>query len=88
MAELLDHGQKVKYKQGDKWLKGIIHGVQTHKNENGVITKVVYLIDTGIVTREKANFGKDHKVPEGIEYTHTLEQHEQIEVDQDFVEAL
>ena len=94
--KLLEDGTKVKYTYAGEEHEGIIHGVRTYEDEQGLISRVTYLIDTGEVIREAAHFGfvadddgyatkELAPIPDEIEFTHTLEQHAQVEVDQNFV---
>lgn len=47
MAELLKTQSKVKYLHQGEWLNGIVHGVKTHEEPDGQVTRLAYLIDTG-----------------------------------------
>lgn len=88
MAELLQHGQKVKYLYEGKWLKGIIHGVKTHETPDGQITRVAYLIDTGkktILHADKRHL-KTGEVIGTVPYE--SDQPVQVEVDQTEVRAI
>ena len=84
MSKQLQIGQKVEYLYDGKWRKGIIHGTKTHEEPSGIITKVAYLVDTGVTDREDVT--KVHaKTGEVLE---TVKQPEQIEVGQDAIKAL
>jgi hypothetical protein len=94
MAELLSIGQKVEYLHKGEWLKGVIHGVKTHETNEGQITRIAYLIDTGETIREDNGAeptGKMITHPDGGEYPEMkpvkVRQPEQIELDQQLVKA-
>lgn len=40
-------GAKVEYLQGDKWLKGIVHGIKKYDDKNMQPVVMGYLVDTG-----------------------------------------
>lgn len=95
MAELIEHGKRVKYLYLGEEREGVIHGVKTHEEPDGQITRVAYLIDTGETAREDLGAEptgkkvKDHAgklVPEMKQVK--VRQPEQVEIDQNFVRVI
>ena len=84
MAETqLKIGQKVKYLYGGKWQKGKVHGIKTHEDENGIVIKMSYLVDTGEVDREEI-MEQDIKGKVTKTYKHPV----QIEIETTHIKAL
>lgn len=52
MSKQYQSGDKILflYKDG-KWYRGVIHGVRTVEDHNGIVKSVSYLVDTGRNTR-------------------------------------
>ena len=78
------NGQKVKYLHEGKWQKGVVHGIKTHEEPSGIVTRVAYLVDTGKIVREDVT--KVH--PKTGKVLETVTQPEQVEVTPDFIKAL
>lgn len=68
----LEQDTQVQYLHGGKWQKGVVYGVRKYENEQGIVSKLTYLVDTGKHVGEA---------------TGVFRQPEQIEIDQEFVKV-
>lgn len=64
----LEPNTQVQYFHGGKWQKGAVYGVRSYENEQGIVSKITYLVDTGKSVGEATGVSR---------------QPEQVEIDQD-----